>query len=77
MNKDPEAVDRKLIDQYGTDISKGERARRKKAGLGNLHYLRHRRMFIPIATHAQHRSFEHEGNVVLDIRRVPFKVERS
>ena len=74
VNKDPEAVDRKLIEQYGIDISKWERARRKKAGLANLHYLRHGRTFILIATHGQHRFFEDEANVVRDIRRVPFKL---
>src|SRR5512139_1638962 len=37
--KDAEAVDRKLIDQYGIGISKWARARRKQQGLANLHYL--------------------------------------
>jgi len=41
FNKDPEAVDRKLIQKYGIDVSKRERARRKRAGLPNRHYLRH------------------------------------
>ena len=74
VNKDPEAVDRKLFEQYGIDISKWERARRKRAGLANLQYLRHGRTFILIATHGQHRFFEDEANVIRDIRRVPFKL---
>lgn len=73
-SKDPEAVDRKLIEKYGIDISKWERARRKKAGLANLHYLRHGRTFILISTHGQHRFFKDEARQIRDIRRVPFKL---
>ena len=58
LNKDPETVDRKLIEKYGIDVSKWERARRKKAGLANLHYLRHGRDFVLIATHGRHPFFE-------------------
>jgi len=67
IDKDPEAIDRKLIDRYGIDVSKWERARRKRAGLANLHYLRFGRTFVLIATHGQHAA------VIRDIRRVPFK----
>ena len=74
FNKDAETVDRKLIEKYGIDMSKWERARRKKAGLANLHYLRHGRTFILIATHGQHPFFEEEAGQVRDIRRVPFKL---
>ena len=71
--KDPEAVDRKLIRRYRIDVSKWERARRKRAGLANVHYLRCGRTFVLIATHGQHRFFEDERNVLRDVRRVPFK----
>ena len=74
FNKDAEAVDCKLIEKYGIDISKWERARRKKAGLANLHYLRHGRNFVLIATHGKHRFFEEEAAVIRDIRRVPFRL---
>ena len=74
LNKDPEAVDRKRIERYGIDISKWGRARRKRVGFANLHYLRHGRTFVLIATHGRHRFFEDEGNVVRNIRRVPFKL---
>ncbi len=50
------------------------RARRKGGGLANLHYIRHGRVFVLIATHGQHPFFEHEGKVVRNIRRVPFKL---
>ena len=46
LNKDPEAVDRKLIERYGIDISKWGRARRKRVGFANLHCLRHGRTFV-------------------------------
>ena len=72
--KDPETLDRKLIEKYGIDVSKWERARRKKAGLANLHYLRHGRTFVLIATHGVHRFFEEEAGQIRDIRRVPFKL---
>lgn len=74
LNKNPEAVDRKLIEKYGIDVSKWERSRRKRAGLANLHYLRHGRHFVLIATHGQHRFFEDEAGQIRDIRRVPFKL---
>lgn len=74
IDKDPEAIDRKLIDRYGIDVSKWERARRKRAGLANLHYLRFGRTFVLIATHGQHWFFGAEAKAIRDIRRVPFKL---
>ena len=74
LNKDAEAVDRKLIEKYGIDVSKWERARRKKVGLANLHYLRHGRHFVLIATHGRHAFFDEEAANIRDIRRVPFKL---
>lgn len=74
MNKDPEAVDSKLIEKYGIDVSKWERARRKKAGRANLQYLRHGRHFVLIATHGQHPFFDDEAANIRDVRRVPFKL---
>jgi hypothetical protein len=73
VDKDPETVDRKLIEKYGIDVSKWERSRRKKAGLANLHYLRLGRMFVLIATHGKHTFFDEEALAIRDIRRVPFK----
>lgn len=73
-SKDAEVVDRKLIEKYGIDVSKWERVRRKKASLANLHYLRHGRTFVLIATHGQHPFFEEEAAQIRDIRRVPFKL---
>lgn len=71
--KDPARVDAKLIDLYGIDISKWSRARRKKAGIANVQYLRLDRLFVILATHGAHEFFEHEGDRVRDLRRVPLK----
>lgn len=60
--KDPATVDAKLIARYGIGISRWARARRKKAGLANMHYLRHGRFFILLASHGEHRFFTEEPN---------------
>jgi hypothetical protein len=69
--KDPRAVDQKLLEKYGIAISRQARARRKLAGLANLHYLRRERFFVLLATHGKHSFFEEEGERVRDIRRLP------
>jgi hypothetical protein len=71
--KEPRAVDQKLLDKYGIAVSRQARARRKLAGLANLHYLRHERLFVLLATHGKHRFFEEEGERVRDIRRLPLQ----
>lgn len=71
--KDPAAVDRKLIERYGIDVSKWARARRKRAGLANMHYLRHGHLFVLLATHGEHRFFADEAGVVRDARRTPIR----
>ena len=72
-DKDPVAVDSKLIDRYGIGISKWARARRKQTGHANMQYLRHERFFVLLATHGRHRFFEDEAGLVRDARRVPLK----
>src|SRR4051812_35265004 len=69
--KDPAAVDAKLIDRYGIDVSKWQRARRKRAGVANLQYLRYDRFFVIVATHGTHPFFGEES--FRDIREVPIK----
>ena len=71
--KDPAAVDSKLIARYGINLSKRERARRKQLGYANLHYLRYDWRFVIIATPGRHTFLETERTVVRDIRRVPLK----
>ncbi len=72
-DKDPAAVDRKLIARYGIAISKWSRARRKRQGLANMQYLRHERTFVLLATKGRHEFFERERGAICDSRRVPIK----
>lgn len=66
-HKDPAKTDQKIIRQYGIDISKWARGRRKRRGLANLHYLRCGHIFILIATQGAHAFFAQEP--FIDIRR--------
>jgi len=72
QRKDPRAVDAKLVDLYGLNISKWARARRKDAGGASVQYLRFGRFFVLIATKGTHEFFEAEPNV-LDVRRRPIQ----
>lgn len=69
--KDPRRVDEKIIDRYGIAISRSARARRKRGGYANVHYIRHRQFFTILATRGVHPFFESEP--FLDIRRVPLR----
>jgi hypothetical protein len=73
--KDLAKVDAKIMSQYGVGVSKFTRARKKRAGLANLQYLRltGSRQFVIFATHGQSPFFEMEAKQVRDVRRVPFK----
>lgn len=66
--KDPQRVDEKLLEQYDAGLSKWAKARRKRAGLANVHYIRHGRFFVLIASRGQHHFFQDEPNHK-DIRR--------
>jgi hypothetical protein len=70
-HKDPEKTDRKIIGQYGIDISRSMRARRKRRGLANLHYLRYGHSFVILATHGRHEFFHAEGSRIRDVRERP------
>ena len=71
--KEPEAVDRKLIEKYGIAMSESTRARRKRLGYANLQYIRHGRFFVVMATRGEHHFFIDEANSIRDIRRIPLK----
>lgn len=73
--KDPARTDAKLIARYGIDCSKFVRARRKRAGLANVQYIRFRNRFVLLATHGDHRFFQDEATQIRDVRREPLKVE--
>lgn len=72
--KDAHAVDRKLTERYGIERSRWSRARRKRAGGANIHYLRYRRFFVLLATHGEHAFFEAERASIFDVRRSPIRV---
>lgn len=72
-DKDPKAVDEKLIKKYGIAVSESTRALRKQVGQANLQYIRHERFFVILATKGLHRFFDEEKNLIRDIRRVPLK----
>lgn len=71
--KDPRRVDAKLVEKYELAVSKWARARRKRQGLANVAYLRHRRFFVLCATRGEHRFFEEEHGQIADFRRKPLK----
>lgn len=70
--KDPQQVDEKLLEQYDAGLSKWARARRKRGGLANVHYIRHGRFFVLIASRGEHRFFQDEPNHK-DVRRDPIR----
>jgi hypothetical protein len=74
-DRDPREIDRQIIERYGIDVSKFARARRKKAGHANLHYLRHKQFFVIIATAGKHLFREREAKRIRDIRRAPVVYE--
>ncbi len=72
--KEPAQVDAKLTQLYGIGKPKWQRARRRLGEQAGMHYLRHDRFFVLIATHGRHQIFsDHEKNI-RDIRRTALKV---
>lgn len=67
--KDPRAVDEKLLSKYGVGMSRWARARRKRTGSANMHYLRHGRFFVLVATPGAHEFFAEEASSIRDFRR--------
>jgi len=70
-HKDPFKTDEKLIKQYGVGVSKWTRSRRKKDGQANVHYLRHERFYILIASHGDNPFFAAESKRLKDVRKWP------
>ena len=56
--KDPLDIDARFIERYGLGITRWDRARRKRAGLANVQYIRYRRFFVLCATQGEHRFYE-------------------
>jgi len=70
-HKDPTLCDVKIIAQYGINVSKWTRARRKKNGCANVHYLRYDRYYVILASHGKHPFFDAEAKKLRDIRDYP------
>jgi hypothetical protein len=66
-------VDEKLVAKYGIDVSRATRSRRKLAGNANLHYIRHERLFVLLATHGKHLFFDEEHACIRDVREAPIQ----
>jgi hypothetical protein len=66
-------VDAKLLALYDVAKPKWRRARRHRAGMAGIHYLRYDRFFVLIATHGEHRFFADHASQVKDIRRTALK----
>lgn len=71
--KDARLIDAKLVEKYGIDVSRAARSRRKLAGSANLHYIRHERIFVLLATHGKHSFFDDEKACIRDVREIPIQ----
>jgi hypothetical protein len=67
------SVDEKLIAKYGIGVSRQSRARRKRVGIANIHYLRYQRYFLLLATHGHHPFYDDESDNVRDARKTPIR----
>jgi len=72
--KDAQAIDEKLIQKYGIDMSRQMRSRRKRRGRANVHYVRFEDQFILLATRGRHLFFEEEKGKIRDAREVPIRL---
>lgn len=68
-NKDPRAIDQRIVAKYGIDLSRSTRARRKELGQANLHYLRYERFFLILATHGIHEFHKAEAQFIRNVTR--------
>ena len=73
--KDPAVVDQKLITKYEIALTDRQRAYRKKRGLANMQYIRHRDWFLLLTTEGHHPFKQQERNQIRDCRRHPIKFE--
>jgi len=72
-SKDPALTDQKIVAQYGVEVSKWTRVRRKAAGQANVQYLRFDRFYAILATHGTNDFFTAEAKRLKDIRRSPIQ----
>lgn len=72
--KNPLALDAKLLAKYDVAKSEGARRWRKSQGLGNVQYVRFKRLWMLLATHGDHAIREGEGTNLKDVRRIPMRI---
>ena len=74
--KDPQKIDRKLMDKYKANVSMSTRNRRKHAGLANARYYRLGRQFFLFTTWGESPIWKYEKNNLRCIRRPPRNFEK-
>lgn len=57
-DKDPKAIDRKLVEVYGVTQCRTKRMRQKQKGLAVVQYVRFDHTFVLLATKGSHPAFE-------------------
>ena len=57
-HKELEQVDTKILKAYEVTFHRTTRANRRKKGLGNVIYIRYKRMFILLADEGKHEAFD-------------------
>ena len=72
--RDPADIDGMLLGRYGIGNSRPSRAKRKQLGIASMHYLRHGRFFVLLATPGHHPFFDEEEGA-RDARRTPVEFE--
>ncbi len=69
--KTPSEVDARFAEKFDLAASRWVRARRKKAGLANIHYIRFRRFFVLVATDGEHEFFQMHRRQVRRVENSP------
>lgn len=52
--REPSEIDRKLLGKFGIELTTAQRRYRKRQGIAGVHYRRHDRQWIMVATHGRH-----------------------
>lgn len=73
-DKDPRAIDKKLLEKYGVVQSEWSRSRRKERGLANLQYLRFDQTWVLMATDGFHPMKSAEQSQLRDVREAPIQI---
>lgn len=71
-DEDPQHVDQTVLCRYGIGASRWWRARRRSVGIASLHYLRHHRYYLLLATKGHHPFYDQQQEVH-DVRQRPIR----